>query len=360
MLKLLRNKLLLINAVSIAAVIAFSFAAVYKSVDAWVYGAAEEALEKAIEGYSPSSPAFSRALPKAEDFYVTVSLIDEGYTPEPSENMVTKTAYLPGVGYLLAECDITSEAELLDRLAAGLCVSGALAVIFVAGISALVANRAIIPVQNSIKRQKQFVTDASHELKTPLAALSATLDILNPEPNQEKWIENIRYEVDRMIRLTASLLNLSGYGGEEDFALVNLSDICSFSALSFEAPAFEKGIEVISNIGDNIKLLGNREQLEQLVAILMDNAIKYNCSGGFVKITLAKCGRHTELSVENTGESIKESDKSEIFERFYRGDKARAGEGFGLGLSIAREIVKTHKGRIFVKSGETTVFSVIL
>ena len=355
MLKKLKNKLLLINTVSLAVLAVISFAAVFLTLRATVFFSADRALKQALEDYTPVRTALAYEIPKPEDFHVTVTLFEGEY---PKGEVRYMTEKMPDGTVLIAECSIARENRMLKHLAITLAGSFTAFIALTYIISFYFANRAIEPVKQSYKAQKQFVSDASHELKTPLAAIKANLDVITPTPEQQRWFDSIRFETDRMIRLTKNLLTLSKYGQPPETSAVSLSDICRSAAVSVEASAFEQGITVNSEVQDNITVQGNLEQLEQLIAILLDNAVKYNKKGGFINITLSKKGRTAEFAVENTGEKL--PDTTKIFNRFYRGDSSRSSDGFGLGLSIAHKIVSNHKGKIYVKSGETTVFSIIL
>lgn len=353
MLRLLRKKLMAINVISIVFVLTVAFSAIFFSFRSAVINQAEKAVDKALDEYSPARTVFLPEIPVQEDFYVTVELFEK---PPQDENIIFKTKSLPDGSTIIAKCDISEENRLIRRLGATLWASGIILTVLIFLISLSVSKKATKPVLESMEIQRQFASDISHELKTPLSAISANLDLINADDEQKKWLDNIRFETDRMIRLTKHMLKLFSGSTGTDFSIISLSEICQNAALSFEAVAFESKLEMKTNISDGIFIRGNREQTEQLVSILTDNAIKYNHAGGFVEITLKAKHMKALLTVENTGTPI--PDPSAVFRRFYREDSSRSREGFGLGLSIAYKIVSDLGGKIWAKSGKTNIFSV--
>lgn len=224
------------------------------------------------------------------------------------------------------------------------------------------------PVEESWKRQQQFVADASHELKTPLTVLLADADILlahsgETVESQRKWVEYIRQEGLRMKGLVQDLLFLArGDAGQRERPRgpVSLSDLCESCVLSFDPVAFERELTLESRIAPGVSVAGDGEDLRRLAAILLDNACKYCGAGGTVTLTLT-AGDRAALTVHNTGAPIPAEALPHLFERFYRADAARGREtgGYGLGLAIAAAIVEEHRGKIAVRSGpEGTAFTV--
>ncbi|MCR5687466.1 MAG: HAMP domain-containing histidine kinase [Lachnospiraceae bacterium] len=223
------------------------------------------------------------------------------------------------------------------------------------------------PAEEAFARQKEFIADASHELKTPLAVIMASADEIPESGDNRKYIENIRYESDRMSRLIAGLLNLSRLeeGGGSGHKEEDLTLILSKSCLAYEGVAFEKGVTIETDIENGMTLRCCREEIEQMAATLLDNAVRHSYSGTAVKVYAGHVkGKGTvKLSVANTGDPIPEEDAGKIFERFYRGDKARGRDDghYGLGLAIAKRIAENHGGDIqaYSERGET-VFAVTL
>ncbi len=227
-------------------------------------------------------------------------------------------------------------------------------------ISTKLTNWIIKPVQESFDKQKQFITDASHELKTPLAVIMASSEALESNPDEKKWLENIKSESDRMNKLISDLLELAKSESIDDrseFTLCNLSKTVEKSVLTFEGIMFEKGIALEDSIEDDIEIEMNEYKIKQLMSILLDNAIKHSESGGKITVNLKK-EKDVVLTVSNLGEGIPKGDEEKIFERFYRADESRNRNEnrYGLGLAIAKNIALSHNATITASSdnGETT------
>jgi len=225
----------------------------------------------------------------------------------------------------------------------------------------------IKPVKDTFEKQKQFISDASHELKTPISVISANADVLENEIGHNKWLSYIKSESTRMNKLVNHLLTLARLDDAKHtyhFTEFNLGKTVLNVALPFESTAFEANIDFSLSIDDRIQYNGQKEEIMQLTAILIDNAIKHTDAGGTVKVTLKQLSGKRFLEVYNPGQGIARKEKSKIFERFYRSDEARSRslESYGLGLSIAKSIVRNHKGKIEVQSleGEWAKFTVTL
>jgi signal transduction histidine kinase len=207
------------------------------------------------------------------------------------------------------------------------------------------------PLEESYEKQKQFISDAGHELKTPVSVVSANAELLEREFGDNQWLKNIQYENERMGLLIGQLLDLARTENvTPQLEQIDLSHIVAGEALPFESVAFEKGLELKTDISDNIKVTGNSTQLKQLVSILLDNAIKHTNDKGDVFCKLTKENNFAKISVINKGEEIPKEHREKLFERFYRVDTARNSESnhYGLGLAIAKAIVDSHKGKIEV------------
>ncbi|MBQ9252554.1 MAG: HAMP domain-containing histidine kinase [Clostridia bacterium] len=245
--------------------------------------------------------------------------------------------------------------------------------VLVAGIACLALSlgawflirKMIQPVEEAFTKQQQFVWDASHELKTPLAVISANADVLEGEIGENEYLGYIQSEVKRTDSLVKNLLTLArmdrGTVGQ-DLAEMDLSEAVLGVLLPFESTVFEAGKTLESRIQENVKITGNEAMVQQLVVILLSNALKYSDEHGVIRVTLEKKNRVTELRVENTGKGIEAKDLERIFDRFYRTDASRNSEtgGEGLGLAIAKSIVEIHHGKIRAesKTGENAVFIV--
>ena len=242
---------------------------------------------------------------------------------------------------------------------------GALAVLL--AVSWLLSGFVSRPVVRTWQDQQQFISDASHELKTPLTVILSSADLLeeSAQPEQRQYVDNILAESRRMKELVEDMLTLSrteSGRAAAPMAPLDLSDLVTDAALRFEPVAFEAGHPLEYDIQNGLSLTGDCQQLDQLVDILLDNAVKYAAPGGAIHLTLNATGRNAVLAVENPGEPIPPEKLPHLFDRFYRVDDARTGAGgFGLGLAIARQIVQRHKGTITAASDESaTRFTVTL
>ncbi len=230
-------------------------------------------------------------------------------------------------------------------------IFGGVALVIFFFLSVFLARKIVNPLEESYQKQKQFISDAGHELKTPVSVISANAELLSRELGDNQWLQNIQYENERMGMLVGKLLDLAR---TEDttpqMEHINLSRLVDGEALPFESVAFEKGLVLNTNITSNIGVVGNSTQLKQIVSILLDNAIRHSKEQGEVWLTLTKEHGFAKLSVINKGDEIPEEQRTKIFERFYRVDTARNSEDkhYGLGLAIAKAIATSHKGHIEV------------
>jgi two-component system sensor histidine kinase CiaH len=268
--------------------------------------------------------------------------------------------------------DVTSQQGILTNLIYTFLAVALVMLILIFFVSKFFANKSIEPIKNAFDKQKQFIGDASHELKTPLAVINTNVDVLlsNKEDNinnQSKWLYYIKSEVERMTKLTNDLLYLTQIDYSDIkmiFSHFNLSEAVENVILTMEAVIFENNISLQYDVEPDLNTYGNSEQIKQVVMILLDNALKYTDDKGSVNVTLKKYQNSILFSVVNTSKGIPEEYTDKIFDRFYRIDKSRSRNngGYGLGLAIAKAIVEQHKGKIYVKSvvDESTTFSVEL
>lgn len=271
-------------------------------------------------------------------------------------------------GRRVAFADRTAEWTALWGLARRLAVVGVCALAAFGGISALLAQMSLRPVARAWQQQRQFVADASHELKTPLTVIMANADLMANHPQadaakQRQWLDGIRDESERMRQLVEDMLFLARADAlrKPDFAPVDLSTTVEGEALSFDSVAYERGVTLETDVAPGLTVQGDAKQLTQLTAILLDNACKYAGVGGQAGLQLRRRKNTAVLKVANTGATLTKDELDHLFERFYRTDAARTRGGYGLGLAIAQSIVKTHRGRITADSrdGKTT-FTVTL
>lgn len=224
--------------------------------------------------------------------------------------------------------------------------------------SLFLSKWAVKPVAAAFDKQRRFVSDASHELKTPLTIISANVDVLENEIGENKRLAQIRGQSQRMNLLISDLLTLAKADEAKEtviFSEFDFSRAAESVTLEFESPAFEAGKELSYSIEPGISYTGNEAQLRQLIAILIDNAIKHSGEQGKINVTLTANGEHPQLSVLNTGGGIAKNEQSKIFDRFYRSDESRSREtgGYGLGLSIAKSIADSHRAKISINAQDS-------
>ena len=230
-------------------------------------------------------------------------------------------------------------------------IIGALSFLLVLFIIIFASDRAVRPIAESYTKQKQFVTDAGHELKTPLTVISANNELSRMIYGDSEWFDSIDKQVGKMNGLVRSLITLAKMDEEEKpvFTSFNLSDAVYDTAKSFENLIHAKGRILTLDIEDNIIYLGDESKLRQVVSILVDNAVKYCSEQGKIAIRLTT-QKSVQLTVTNDYTVSEGFDPDKVFERFYRADKARTSDGgYGLGLSIAKTIIEMHKGEIRAK-----------
>ena len=224
----------------------------------------------------------------------------------------------------------------------------------------LFSKAVIRPTAEAYEKQKQFITDAGHELKTPLAIINADADVLEMELDCDpeagatnEWLEDIRKQTARLTELTGNLIYLAKTeeGTKDAFTFVDfpVSDVVAQEAESFKGPAQTAGKNIDIKIEENLSMNGDQKAVRQLVDIFMDNAIKYSPDGGTISVKLKKTGRYIGLSVTNSTKTpVTKENTKHMFDRFYRTDASRNSDtgGYGIGLSIAKSIVEAHKGKI--------------
>ena len=318
----------------------------------------------------------------------TVQTVDGSHFPESREQVLTeyiRTALesgkpagvlpqyrlryqtLPGpFGETVIFADISGEMAAMENLMRISAVIAVLSFGAFLGISILLARWAVRPVEEAWDRQRQFVADASHELKTPLTVIMTNAELLLSEHCDEQEKNSFAGSILSMSRqmrgLVESLLELARLDNGSSrmaFAEVNFSELVSEGLLPFEPVFFEQGRSLESGITEDLYIRGSDSHLRQVLDILLDNAAKYSLPGSCVLVELKRQGNACLLSVASTGEPIGKEDLQKIFQRFYRIDKARTASGsYGLGLSIAQSIVSEHQGKIWAASedGRNTFF----
>lgn len=228
-------------------------------------------------------------------------------------------------------------------------------------ISKYITKWITYPVEEIFNKQKDFIADASHELKTPLAVMMASIDCIEVNKKNEKYINNMKSESDRMNNLITKLLDLSkseSGTNKELYEINNLSKIVEKRTLVFESLAFENNVNIETQIEKDIMIKCSKSEIDEVVSILIDNAIRHGYNNSVIQINLYKNKNYIILEVVNNGDSIPDGECEKIFERFYRGDKSRNRDSnrYGLGLAIAKNIINNHNGQIraFSKNNITT------
>jgi signal transduction histidine kinase len=249
------------------------------------------------------------------------------------------------------------EHQALSKLLAGLLIGGAGGLVL-AGVGGWwLAGKTLRPVRVAFNRQHAFVSDASHELRTPLAVIRANAEFLQQEQPENVEARDIVSETDRLSSLVDALLAVArddDRGAKALHMQVDLADVVEVTVASFQTVTTDHELELTYATPDELMVMGDREQLRQVLVILLDNAVRYTPAGGRIHVQARAEGKEAVLTVHDTGIGIPEDALPRVFERFYRADDARNRQsgGVGLGLAIARELVTRHSGRISVASTE--------
>ena len=319
----------------------------------------DEKNERYIEGVYKIDVNNNNAISKLDDvtdeiknYAIEVSKrnSDEGYI----ENYIYKVRKIGvnGKEVTLIESESTIK-ELKSTIIIAI-VMGVLGLIIIYIIAKKISKTIVKPVADSFEKQKQFVSDASHELKTPLAVIEANADVLQDKVGENKWITYIQNEVQSMNKLVNDLLVLARMENTNttNNQKFNLSKEVQMSVSVFESMIYEKNIKLETNITDEIVFNGDKEDIKHIISILLDNAIKHTKENGKIIVNTLKEKNDIKIEVKNQGEPIPEEEREKIFERFYRVDKARNRneKRYGLGLSIAKGIVEKYKGTIEANS----------
>src|SRR5690625_479816 len=274
--------------------------------------------------------------------------------------------------YQMTFLDVTEANQTLRSLLITLLVVGLIMLVIIFFISMYFANSAVKPIAKAWENQKQFVADASHELKTPLSIIQANYDVLMDNRDetinhQMKWLGYMKMATDRMTKMITNLLELAQLDQPTtrlEVKEIHISSMIEEMVLTMEATSKEKEIHITHSIEPEIMLNSNSDKIKQLVMILLDNAHKYTNDNGKIDVTLEKDKRMIIFQVRNTGKGIDKKDLTKVFNRFYRGDRSRHVEknSFGLGLSIAKSITNELGGEIHASSEENnwTTFTVML
>ena len=291
---------------------------------------------------------------------VNAALRSEQETGELEEHDLRYLKTVSPRGFTIVFSDTTTEISTLRHLIYSCILIFLVAMVVFFAISILLSRWVIRPVAKAWDQQRQFVADASHELKTPLSVIMANAELMQnaeaAEEDKKQFSENILATTYQMRSLVENMLEMARVDNgtlKMNFDALDFSELVSDAVLSFQLLYEEKNMGLRCAISDGIRIWGSEQHLYQLMDVLLDNALKYSAPNGMVSVDLTQSGRMCTLSVASPGEPIAKEDLKNIFKRFYRADKARAMNGsYGLGLAIAESIVQIHKGRIWAESAE--------
>ncbi len=265
--------------------------------------------------------------------------------------------------YIFVDCtrELTSAKQFLVNSVA--VAAGSLVLVFV--LLLVFSGKVMKPMAESYAKQKRFITDASHEIKTPLTIIGADTDVLEMKDGANEWTQNIKEQVERLTSLTQKLVFLARM--DEEGRTLNSTTFCISDTVEetiqpFYAVALARGAVINADIRPNITYCGDESMIRQLLSLLMDNALKYT-DGTEVNVSLTTVGSKVQIVVKNRASYLKDGNLDVLFERFYRNDDSRNSEtgGHGIGLSVAKTIVSAHKGKITArKDGDVIYFTVIL
>ncbi len=294
----------------------------------------------------------------SEDELVSIArdLLTEKKTAGRLDNLSYRISGKQGYT-LVAFIDDTVTESSMRMLLHNVLVIGGASIVVLFFLSLVLSRRIIRPLEENDRRQKQFISDASHELKTPVAVISTNAELLSRELGENEWLANIQYENERMGSLVKQLLDLSRAENKETpMEALDFSRIVTGESLAFESLAFEQGKRIRSDIEDGVRVNGNQSQLTQLVSVLLDNAVRHS-AGSEIDLSLKRQSHMAVLSVANAGDAIPPEKLEHLFDRFYRVDEARNSEGhhYGLGLSIAKAVAEKHGGTITAACRDGTV-----
>ena len=227
----------------------------------------------------------------------------------------------------------------------------------------LFSRRIVKPIAESYEKQRRFITNAGHEIKTPLAIINANTDILEMDLGENEWLTEIKNQTWRLTVLTNDLISLSRMeeaGGNLQMEVFSFSEMTQEAAQSFQAMAASRQQTFSMDIASDLFVRGDRKDLGRLLSILLDNAVKYCPPQGYIHLTLKQTGKYLCLKLTNTAQSIHPSDLPHLFDRFYRTDTSRNSEtgGYGIGLSIANAVAGAHKGRISAATEDGTSLTI--
>lgn len=288
---------------------------------------------------------------EAEAEEMARALAQAGRTEGTEDSFRFASAQSPAGETVYVFLEVSNRRSAVLRVAALSALGGLAGWLLMLGLVILLAKRTIAPIAENMDRQRQFVTDAGHELKTPLAIIQANTEAMELIQGENKWSRNIKAQTVRLTELTRNLLTLAR--AEEvptqgSFAPVDLSALTEKTAQMFQTPMEQKGLYLEAELDAGITVRGQEAQLSNLCSILFDNAVKYASQGSALRLRLRAGEKTCTLRLENTCDKLPDCPPERLFDRFYRADAARtqSSGGFGIGLSAAQVIVLQHRGRL--------------
>ena len=269
--------------------------------------------------------------------------------------LATETGDATVISFLDCTTEIQGERNLLMISAAVGCAGILLSFFFIL----LMSGKIILPLKESMEKQKRFITDAGHELKTPLTIIDADISVAEMENGPSEWLDDVKAQTKRLAGLTNDLIYLSRMDeGQAGLQMIDfpLSDVVTDTVQSFRGRAQIEEKILTASIEPMVSCHGDEKSITKLLTILLDNAVKYACEKGDITVSLQKKSKYIELIVQNDTETIDPASIPHFFDRFYRADSSRNSSrgGYGIGLSIAQAVVAAHKGRISASAPSET------
>ena len=295
------------------------------------------------------------------------SLAESALSQEKTKGFTGTFRYMvsdKGTGRMVAILDCSQSLySVRDFLFISIGIS-AFSILVVFFVLSIISESIVRPISEGYEKQKRFITDAGHDIKTPLTVINADAELLEMEIGENEWLSDIKKQTARLTSLTSDLIYLSKMEEKHttphtDFPL---SEAAEEVISSFSAPAITKGITLDSYVDPALYYKGHEDSMRKLLTLLIDNAIKYSPEGETVGISVRKQGRTVTIKVSNHAPGLSNKAVQHMFDRFYRSDASRSSSGgFGIGLSVAKAIVSSHKGRIYAnKQRDLLVIDVIL
>ncbi len=268
-----------------------------------------------------------------------------------------------GAAYMAVVLDRSASLGTLRALSLMMLLTAVAVLVLVFALLLWLSRYAVRPFEKNQERQRQFITDASHELKTPLAVISSNAEVLEMTEGENKWLTNIKTQTARISQMVASLIELSKMEeekeAEEPRQEIDLSEVVSHTAEGFAAAAQTRGMAIETAIEPDVRITAYLEDMTRLAGILMDNAVKYTDERGLLRVSLTKKGKKALLCVENSCTGLTEAEVSHLFDRFYRADSSRSRDtgGYGIGLSLAQMLVQRQKGKLTAECSPEGIIS---